>query len=80
MTRAKEAREWFEGQDKSGLLLERSPASRTGFLNVKLVKSRYYQAQLHVPKKGRKDGGQKALPGLWKTALEAAKAACPLRS
>lgn len=70
---AAEAREWFEEQDKTDLVLERSSKSKTGFVNVKLIKGKYYQAQLHVSKKGREDGGQKSLPGMWKTALEAAQ-------
>ena len=73
MSLAKEAREWFEARDKSELVLERSAKSKTGFVNVKLIKRKYYQAQLHVSKKGREDGGQKPLPGMWMTALEAAQ-------
>ena len=73
MSLAKEAREWFEARDRSELVLERSAKSKTGFVNVKLIKKKYYQAQLHISKKGREDGGQKALPGMWKTALEAAQ-------
>ena len=49
---------------------ERSSKSKTGFVNVKLIKGKYYQAQLHISKKGCEDGGQKALPGMWKTALD----------
>ena len=73
MSAAQAAREWFEAQDLSGLVVERSAGSETGYLNVKCIKGKYFQAQLHVSKKGRKDGGQKPLPGLWKTALEAAQ-------
>ena len=54
-------------------MLERSTESKTGFVNVKLIKGKYFQAQQHISKKGRADGGQKPLPGLWKTALEAAQ-------
>jgi len=70
---AKLARGWFEAQDKTGLVLERSTKSKTGFVNVKLIQGKYYQAQQHVSKKGRAEGGQKPLPGLWRTALEAAQ-------
>lgn len=70
---AKAARTWFEEQDLSGLVVERSAGSKTGYVNVKCIKGKYFQAQLHVSKKGREDGGQKPLPGLWRTALEAAQ-------
>ena len=74
MSLAKAAREWFEEQDKSELVVEqRSAKSKTGFVNVKLIKRKYFQAQLHISKKGREDGGQKPLPGMWTTALEAAQ-------
>ena len=73
MSLANEAREWFEAQEKTELVLERSSKSKTGFVNVKLIKGKYYQAQLHICKKGREDGGQKPLPGMWTTALEAAQ-------
>ena len=39
---AKAAREWFEARDKSELVLERSAKSKTGFVNVKLIKKKYY--------------------------------------
>ena len=73
MSAAQAAREWFEAQEKTELVLERSSKSKTGFVNVKLIKGKYYQAQLHISKKGREDGGQKPLPRMWKTALEAAQ-------
>ena len=73
MSAAQAAREWFEAQEKTELVLERSSKSKTGFVNVKLIKGKYYQAQLHISKKGREDGGQKPLPGMWTTALEAAQ-------
>ena len=38
---AKAAREWFEARDKSELVLERSAKSKTGFVNVKLIKKKY---------------------------------------
>ena len=73
MSAAQAACEWFEAQEKTELVLERSSKSKTGFVNVKLIKGKYYQAQLHISKKGREDGGQKPLPGMWTTALEAAQ-------
>ena len=73
MSAAQAAREWFEAQEKTELVLERSSKSKTGRVNVKLIKGKYYQAQLHISKKGREDGGQKPLPGMWTTALEAAQ-------
>ena len=73
MSAAQAAREWFEAQEKTELVLERSSKSKTGFVNVKLIKGKYYQAQLHICKKGGEDGGQKPLPGMWTTALEAAQ-------
>ena len=53
MSAAQAAREWFEAQEKTELVLERSSKSKTGFVNVKLIKGKYYQAQLHLCKKGR---------------------------
>ena len=73
MQLAKLARAWFEEQDKTDLVVERAPGTQIGYVNVKLIKKKYYQAMLHVSKKGRKNGGQKPLPGLFKTALEAAQ-------
>ena len=64
MSLGKLAREWLAealaAQGTSELLLERSTTSRTGFKNVKLIKGKYYQAQLHVSKKGGKAGGNDA--------------------
>ena len=72
---SKKAHEWFSEQDKSGLVLEVStnPRNTTGYVNVKKVKGGKYQAQLHKSKKDCDDGGQKPLPGLFDTALEAAQ-------
>ena len=60
--------------DRDALVLERSPWSNTGFINVIKVKNKF-QARLQVPGDGR--GGTKkrkqcSLPGLFDTAEEAA--------
>lgn len=72
---AAEVRVQFATQDKTGLVLERSPYSNTGFTNVIKVKGKY-QARLQVKGDGR--GGsrkrqQYSLPGLFSTAKEAAE-------
>ena len=41
MSAAQAAREWFEAQEKTELVLERSSKSKTGFVNVKLIKGKY---------------------------------------
>ena len=61
--------------DKTGLVLERNPYSKTGFTNVIKVKGKF-QARLQV--KGDRVGGtrkrrQYSLPGLFRTAQEAAE-------
>ena len=60
--------------DRDGLVLKRSPLSKTGFVNVIEVKGKY-QARLQVPGDGRggaKKRKQQALPGLFDTAEDAA--------
>ena len=79
---ANAAREWFAqftDEEKAELELEiPHRPTKTGYINVCAVKKKlkktneekiYYQAQLQV--KG--GGGQKALPGTFSTALEAAQ-------
>ena len=71
-------RELLASSDKTGLVLERAPPgsrSSTGFMNVIKVKD-WFQARLQVKGDGR--GGEKkrrqvAIPGLFKTAEEAAQ-------
>ena len=68
-------RQQFASMDKTGLVLQRSPYSNTGFTNIIKVKKKY-QARLQV--KGDGPGGvrkrkQYSLPGLFDTALEAAQ-------
>ena len=69
-------REQMENENKEGLVLERSPWSKTGFVNVIKVKGGKFQARLQVPGDGR--GGQQkrkqcSLPGIFNTAEEAAE-------
>ena len=69
------ARKQIAQQDKSGLVLERSPYSSTGFKQVIKV-GKQYQARLQVKGDGR--GGsrkrkQHSLPGLFATAEQAAE-------
>ena len=72
---AAEMRQIVEQHQGEPLVLERSPLSATGFTNVIKVKGKY-QARLQVPGDGR--GGSKKrkqvpLPGLFNTALDAAR-------
>ena len=72
---AESARRALEEADKTGLVLQRSARSQTGFTNVIPVKGKF-QARLQVAGDGR--GGvrkrkQHSLPGLFSTALEAAQ-------
>ena len=67
-------REAVAKENRDAFQLERSPRSRTGFVNVIEVKGKY-QARLQVPGDGR--GGctkrkQYSLPGLFDTPEEAA--------
>ena len=67
-------REAIAAEDRSQLVLERSPWSSTGFINVIKVNGKY-QARLQVPGDGR--GGSKKRkqhppPGLFDTAEDAA--------
>ena len=71
---AAEMRAALPRMDRSGVLLERSDKSMTGFVNVIEVKGKF-QARLQVPGDGR--GGtrkrkQVPLPGLFDTAEDAA--------
>ena len=64
---AAELRVALQTFDRDGLVLERSPLSKTGFVNAIEVKGKY-QARLQVPSDGRggaKKRKQQALPGLW---------------
>ena len=68
------AREKIAQQDKSGLVLERSPYSSTGFKQVIKV-GKQYQARLQVKGDGRRGSRkrkQHSLPGLFDTAEDAA--------
>ena len=72
---AESARRALKEADKSGLVLQRSAGSKTGFTNVIPVNDKF-QARLQVAGDGR--GGsrkrkQHSLPGLFSTALEAAQ-------
>ena len=69
-------RKQMDNENKEGLVLERSPWSKTGFVNVIKVKGGKFQARLQVPGDGR--GGQQkrkqcSLPGIFNTAEEAAE-------
>ena len=76
---AAEVRELLASSDKTGLVLQRAPpssSSKTGFVNVIRVKGGLFQARLQVQGDGR--GGEKkrrqvGIPGLFKTAEEAAQ-------
>ena len=76
---AAQVRELLASSDKTGLVLQRAPPgsrSSTGFVNVIKVKDGLFQARLQVKGDGR--GGEKkrrqvAIPGLFKTAEEAAQ-------
>ena len=68
-------RQQLATMDTAGLVLQKSPYSKTGFTNVIKVNGKY-QARLQV--KGDGPGGvrkrkQYSLPGLFDTALEAAQ-------
>ena len=72
---AESARRALKEADTTGLVLQRSARSQTGFTNVIPVKDKF-QARLQVAGDGR--GGvrkrkQHSLPGLFSTALEAAQ-------
>ena len=58
--------------DKTGLVLERSPYSSTGFTNVIKVKNKY-QARLQMKATAERKRYQHPLPGLFDTAEEAAE-------
>ena len=58
--------------DKAGLLLEKSPYSKTGYTNVIKVRGKY-QARLQVKGDAERKRYQHPLPGLFETALEAAE-------
>ena len=76
---AAQVRELLASSDKTGLVLQRAPpssSSKTGFVNVIQVKGGLFQARLQVQGDGR--GGEKkrrqvGIPGLFKTAEEAAQ-------
>ena len=72
---AAELRAALQTFDRDGLVLERSPPSKTGFVNAIEVKGKY-QARLQVGSDGRGGGAKKrkqqALPGFWDTAEDAA--------
>ena len=72
---AAEMRAQMENEDVADLVLKRSPWSSTGFVNVIKVKQKF-QARLQVPGDGRggsKKRKQRALPGLFDTAEDAAR-------
>ena len=58
--------------DKSGLAVQKSPYSATGYTNVIKVKGKY-QARLQVKATAERKRYQHPLPGLFDTALEAAQ-------
>ena len=65
-------RQQVAGADKTGLVLEESRFSRTGYTNVIEVRGKY-QARLQVKGDGQRKRYQHPLPGLFDTALEAAQ-------
>ena len=62
----------FKEQDVTGLELEESPYSKTGYTNIIEVKGKY-QARLQVKDDGTRKRRQYSLPGLFDTAKEAAQ-------
>ena len=72
---AAEMREKMLTEDLSGLTLQTTPWSETGFVGVIKVKNKF-QARVQVPGDGRggmKKRRQHSLPGLFNTAKEAAE-------
>ena len=65
-------RQQVAAADKTGLVLERSPLSATGFTNVIKVRNKF-QARLQIKGDGQRKRYQHPLPGLFNTAQEAAE-------
>lgn len=72
---AEAARQQLARTDKTGLVLERSPYSMSGFKNIIEVKGGKYQARVHgkAPPGCQRKRKQYSLPGLFDTAQEAAE-------